>query len=135
MAENVQFEIIKITTFTVGTDIFRGIENMRYRLKAPGFYASREEGEEYPDNIVKTYSDDPKVEGTVSGKGLAVTSLVGLSAASATIAGVNARTGNACTITLTKPLFLDADGNHNNMKPGEQGVRFVATDYAVAEDA
>ncbi|MEM7626575.1 MAG: hypothetical protein AAF333_13345 [Planctomycetota bacterium] len=132
MAEVPEIQFMKPAAFTVGADVYRGTTGLQFTKNEGEFYNVIPEGELTPTRQEQVQSDRPSVEFTVSGNSIQLLNLSGTQAATATIVGVDAMTGNAVTITLTNPSFRNSQGSPDRTRPGTYSLRGEATAIAFA---
>ncbi|MEM8781894.1 MAG: hypothetical protein AAGE65_03470 [Planctomycetota bacterium] len=123
---------MKPTSFTVGPDFYPGTRGLSATKRVGRYYNARREGAITPERQEQIADDRIPVSGTISSMSAQLLNLVGTQAASATIAGVDALTGNAVTVTITNPSFSEFTGNPTETEPGLSRVSFEATDIAFA---
>jgi hypothetical protein len=130
MAAIAPVELIKISTFTVGVDTYPDIRSLTLNRAAPSVYRYRGEASMTPTKITPVASDQAPVTGRVSGKTLSMDALSGVGSATATVAGINAVTGAAVTVTITAPQFLEFSGGGSETQPENSSLGFEATGWS-----
>ncbi|MEL7087794.1 MAG: hypothetical protein AAGL98_05030 [Planctomycetota bacterium] len=132
MAEVAEVQFMKPAAFTIGADVYRGTTGLQFSKNAGEYYNVIPEGAMEPTRQEQIESERVPVEFTVSGNSIQLLNLSGTQAATATIAGVDAMTGNAVTITLTNPSFRGSQGSPDRKRPGTYSLRGEATAIAFA---
>lgn len=132
MAEVAIVEIIKINSFTVDSAPQRGLEGLQFTKNAPETYWSRDEGDLQPDTAYQMPSDAPPVVGSVSGRSAAVHALAGTTATSVTVAGIDARDGEAVTMTFSSVVFKAVQNTTSERGKPSHSVAMEAASYALA---
>ncbi|MEM1445147.1 MAG: hypothetical protein AAGF84_03770 [Planctomycetota bacterium] len=132
MAEVAQIEFMDPVDFTVGADVYRGTRSLSFRKRGRRHYHARAEGSMTTTRKERIPNEGATVTGSVSSMSIQLLNLIDTEAATATVAGVDALTGNAVTLTLTNPGFTEFSGNPSETSPGTYQISYEADDISFA---
>ena len=130
MADIAQIEFMKPNSFTVGSDVYKGTGTIRVTKNGQRYYRPIPEGSLTPSRSEPIENDQPPVTFEIQSKSLQLLNLTDTQAASCTVAGVDAMTGTAVTVTLTNPSFGSSNAGGSQTQPGPFSISGEATDVA-----
>jgi hypothetical protein len=132
MADVAEIQLMKVSAFTVGSSVYKGIRSLRLRRSPLRTYPVRLEGALRPTKLEQIETDEPPVTFEIAGASAAIDALVDTAAATCTVSGRDVVGGTDKTITITNPTFEGVDLGAQNRSVDGATLRGSATAFSIA---
>lgn len=136
MAEVAEIQLMKVSSFSDGTDTLRGIRGFGYRYNPLPTVGIRLEGEQRASRLETVEDDNSPYSGTLTMSGPNAANKVGTTIPQATlqVRDVTSESG-VKTITVTNMTIKGVNTTLNNRQVGEYAYDYDATNIVVADAA
>ncbi|MEO0476690.1 MAG: hypothetical protein AAF085_12090 [Planctomycetota bacterium] len=133
MADIAEKPLIKPTSFTDGTDVYKGIEGINWQKTPLNTVPFIPEGELRPTHLEPVETPGVPWQGTVQLSGIQAAALVDTTIASATVTLKDrSQASGTVTMTITNMVIKDFSSNAERARPNGATHRWEATNVQFA---